>query len=288
MRNELERGEDRARRTGGYRDGHIGGNSVKKRRRAPAGLPPRSTAPPGGGTLERVALAPDWLFGRGCLTHVRAPENLLAAAGADAGGASCRAPERTPGLATLAPGPSAGMLVATHFVYSMALKRKRAFRAFGWDFGDGRNRSTTAAYNGAAGSCWKRNDRAILLGHTFFTQTEGTKAVRLPRDSFGAIRRDAARRGARLLIARSLSLLIRLCARFPRAATRRRPSARAAPVSRRSRSCAHARRASRSRARAAAASATRRFAPSTGATTTSCSGISGGLERVPRPVAVAS
>jgi hypothetical protein len=35
----------------------------------------------------------------------------------------------------------------------MALKRKRAFRAFGWDFGDGRNRSTTAAYNGAAGSC---------------------------------------------------------------------------------------------------------------------------------------
>ena len=25
--------------------------------------PPRSTAPPGGGTLERVALAPDWLFG---------------------------------------------------------------------------------------------------------------------------------------------------------------------------------------------------------------------------------
>ena len=158
--------------------------------------PPRSTAPPGGGTLERVALAPDWLFGRGCLTHVRAPENLLAAAGADAGGASCRAPERTPGLATLAPGPSAGMLVATHFVYSMALKRKRAFRAFGWDFGDGRNRSTTAAYNGAAGSCWKRNDRAILLGHTFFTQTEGTKAVRLPRDSFGAIRRDSARRGA--------------------------------------------------------------------------------------------
>ena len=88
------------------------------------------------------------------------------------------------------------MLVATHFVYSMALKRKRAFRAFGWDFGDGRNRSTTAAYNGAAGSCWKRNDRAILLGHTFFTQTEGTKAVRLPRDSFGAIRRDSARFGA--------------------------------------------------------------------------------------------
>jgi hypothetical protein len=26
---------------------------------------------------ERIALAPDWLFGRGCLTHVRSPRVLL-------------------------------------------------------------------------------------------------------------------------------------------------------------------------------------------------------------------
>eukprot|EP00965_Chrysotila_dentata_P110830 3662597-Pleurochrysis_carterae.AAC.1 len=32
-----------------------------------------------------------------------------------------------------APAAAAGTLVATHFVYSMALKRKRAFRAFGWE-----------------------------------------------------------------------------------------------------------------------------------------------------------
>lgn len=35
----------------------------------------------------------------------------------------CLAPPRAPGSTTLAPGPSAGLLVATHFVYSMALKR---------------------------------------------------------------------------------------------------------------------------------------------------------------------
>ena len=39
-----------------------------------------------------------------------------------------------------APGPAAGFLVATHFVYSMALKRKRTFRAFAWDDAHGANR----------------------------------------------------------------------------------------------------------------------------------------------------
>ena len=77
-----------------------------------------------------------------------------------------------------APGPAAGLLVATHFVYSMALKRKRAFRAFGWDLGDARNRSKPGA-----DSCWKRSDKAMLFGHTAFTSTPQTKAVlcALPR-----------------------------------------------------------------------------------------------------------
>ena len=81
---------------------------------------------------ELVALAPDWLFGRGCLTQIRAPLELLrlarTPAQADGG---CRPPPTTAGRVPLAPGPSSGILVATHFVYSMALKRKRAFRAFG-------------------------------------------------------------------------------------------------------------------------------------------------------------
>eukprot|EP00966_Prymnesium_polylepis_P025185 580902-Prymnesium_polylepis.1 len=29
------------------------------------------------GPVERIALAPDWLFGRGCLTHVRKPLAVL-------------------------------------------------------------------------------------------------------------------------------------------------------------------------------------------------------------------
>ena len=32
------------------------------------------------GREERIALAPDWLFGRGCLTHVRYPARLMRAA----------------------------------------------------------------------------------------------------------------------------------------------------------------------------------------------------------------
>ena len=67
-----------------------------------------------------------------------------------------------------APGPAAGMLVATHFVYSMALKRKRSFRAFGWDYADGRNR--TRYPPGEA--CWRRSSKAMLFSHTFFAQTE--------------------------------------------------------------------------------------------------------------------
>ncbi|KAL3910055.1 MAG: hypothetical protein SGPRY_009200, partial [Prymnesium sp.] len=84
----------------------------------------------------------------------------------------------------LAPGPAAGLLVATHFVYSMALKRKRAFSAFGWDLADRRNRSNPG------GACFDRSDRGILFGHTFFDQLDQTKSilcslppeVRLPKD----------------------------------------------------------------------------------------------------------
>ena len=84
----------------------------------------------------------------------------------------CKAAPHAAGAVPLAPGPAAGLLVATHFVYSMALKRKRAFRAFGWDLSDARNRS-----DDAANSCFGRDSRAMLLGHTFFDQTDSTKSV---------------------------------------------------------------------------------------------------------------
>lgn len=105
---------------------------------------------------ERIALAPDWLFGRGCLTHVRRPLSLLRAALPSWGAqdeqqrASC-----TPTAAQPAPGAAAGVLVATHFVYSMAVKRQRAFAAFGWSLGDARNRSRSAADDDP---CWRRSD----------------------------------------------------------------------------------------------------------------------------------
>ena len=130
-------------------------------------------------TDEMVALAPDWLFGRGCLTHLRAPLELLklAHAAPNANGGGRTPPPTSGGLtavnrAPLAPGPAAGILVATHFVYSMALKRKRAFRAFGWDLSDARNRSVEGA-----GSCFKRAKHAMLFGHTFFDQTASTKSI---------------------------------------------------------------------------------------------------------------
>ena len=74
-------------------------------------------------------------------------------------------------------GHAAGLLVATHFVYSMALKRKRTFRAFAWDSAaDGmeehRNRTTFPD-----GECWHRSRKAILFSHTFFAQTTEAKAV---------------------------------------------------------------------------------------------------------------
>ena len=138
---------------------------------------------------ERIALAPDWLFGRGCLTHVRKPLELLRRVEATCSApettctapaleTTCTAPPQQRGLSTPAPGPAAGLLVATHFVYSMALKRKRAFRAFGWDLGDARNRSAATSE-----SCWRRTDRAMLFGHTAFTDTPETKSVlcALPR-----------------------------------------------------------------------------------------------------------
>lgn len=137
--------------------------------------------------IEHVALAPDWLFGRGCLTHLRAPKELfrLSRANGHGGGdaapgasdaAECRAAPTTPGRAPLAPGPAAGLLVGTHFVYSMALKRKRAFRAFGWDLGDTRNR-TAPSLGGGGASCLERAERGILFGHTFFDQTSGLKSI---------------------------------------------------------------------------------------------------------------
>ena len=136
---------------------------------------------------ERVALAPDWLFGRGCLTHVRRPVELLRRIEAHlTAETSCQAPPLQRGFSTPAPGPAGGLLVATHFVYSMALKRKRAFRSFGWDLADRRN----PLYNGTAQtwptggeSCWRRSDRAMLFGHTAFTDTPETKSVMcaLPR-----------------------------------------------------------------------------------------------------------
>jgi len=130
----------------------------------PQGVPAR---------VERVALAPDWLFGRGCLTHLRAPMELLRQAHSPAAGqASCTTPPTSVGHVPLAPGPAAGLLVATHFVYSMALKRKRAFKAFGWDLGDERNRSMAAGQ-----SCFSRSNLAMLFGHTFFDQTAATKSV---------------------------------------------------------------------------------------------------------------
>ena len=63
-----------------------------------------------------------------------------------------------------------GLLVATHVVYSMALKRKRSFKAFAWDSADVRNRTTDGATD-----CFKRSQLSMLLGHTFFDQTSNTK-----------------------------------------------------------------------------------------------------------------
>lgn len=125
------------------------------------------------GRTERIALAPDWLFGRGCLLHVREPRALLRATQTDFSSTQCTLPPPGPRRAMPAPGPAAGVLVATHFVYSMALKRKRSFKAFAWDAAaDERNRTRYAA----GGACWRRAKKGILFGHTFFAQTDA-KAV---------------------------------------------------------------------------------------------------------------
>jgi len=103
---------------------------------------------------------------------MRAPLEFLKLARPDHGdAATCRAQPTLLGQAQLAPGPAAGLLVATHFVYSMALKRKRAFRAFGWDLADTRNRSIDS------GHCFQRGERAMLFGHTFFDQLQQTKSI---------------------------------------------------------------------------------------------------------------
>lgn len=129
-------------------------------------------------TADRIALAPDWLFGRGCLSHVRNPNAWLQAAAPELPRAQTVCAQPPPGGAMPAPGPAGGILVATHFVYSMALKRKRAFRAFGWDAASARaggaegNRSSYAP-----GTCWNRSRGGILFGHTFFEQTARSKTV---------------------------------------------------------------------------------------------------------------
>ena len=126
---------------------------------------PRAAARRGVRLAERVALAPDWLFGRGCLTHVRAPAPLLEALSPGAGArAACEMPPAAPRASMAAPASAAGVLVATHFVYSMALKRKRTFQAFAWDAAPAANRT---AY--ARGTCFGRSSKGILFGHTFFT-----------------------------------------------------------------------------------------------------------------------
>ena len=86
----------------------------------------------------------------------------------------CKIPPALPGHAMAAPGPAAGMLVATHFVYSMALKRKRTFTAFAWDAPAQPIRGNRTTY--ANGDCWARSDKGIIFGHTFFAQLP-TKAV---------------------------------------------------------------------------------------------------------------
>ena len=124
---------------------------------------------------ERVALAPDWLFGRGCLSHVRDPRGLLAlAAPKEEARTQCALPPTGARQAMPAPGPAGGLLVATHFVYSMALKRKRTFRAFGWDAAGARNRT---GGGGGAGGCWRRSPKGMLFGHTFFAQLASTRSV---------------------------------------------------------------------------------------------------------------
>lgn len=140
-----------------------------------------SDGPHGGGALpraERIALAPDWLSGRGCLTHVRRPRALLRAALPAAGGlVDAQRSHCAAAPVQLAPGAGSGFLVAPHFMYSMALKRERAFRAFGWDLRDARNRSD----DGLPG-CWDRSDHATLFGHTFFAQSENkTVLCAMPR-----------------------------------------------------------------------------------------------------------
>ena len=114
----------------------------------------------GGAAAESVALAPDWLFGRGCLTHVKlrsALDMLEAARPGATSKTTCEMPPGGAARAMTAPGASPGVLVAVHFVYSMALKRKRTFKAFAWDV----NASHRQAY--APGACWKRAQRGILV-----------------------------------------------------------------------------------------------------------------------------
>lgn len=133
---------------------------------------------------ERIALAPDWLFGRGCLTQVENPLALVRATKPGWQPWQPQAPKSascTSGLpVSPSPGPAAGVLVATHFVYSMALKRKRAFRAFGWDMGAQRNRTVGAD----GGSCWERSNTGMLFGHTFFTDTPESASIlcAMPKD----------------------------------------------------------------------------------------------------------
>ena len=139
--------------------------------RATSAFPVQLVQPRDGiGKTERVALAPDWLFGRGCLTHVEKPAQLLERARPGLRGEW--EPKCARAAVAPAPGPAAGILVATHFVYSMAQKRTNAFRAFAWDLADdAHNRSTPNA------DCFTTAKRGILFGHTFFPQLHRSKSV---------------------------------------------------------------------------------------------------------------
>ena len=113
-----------------------------------------------------------------CTLHAPAACAAVAAArskvpflgGAD--GTVCMMPPSGRGEAMGAPGPAAGIVVATHFVYSTALKRKRTFRALGWDAPPAANRTRFTP-----GACWSRARKGILFGHTYLTYSSSSKSV---------------------------------------------------------------------------------------------------------------
>ena len=120
----------------------------------------------------RVALAPDWMFGRGCVTRTRVGASFLERRmrqldGVNDGGrlridATGRATKRKNArrVSNESVRSMWSFVVATHFVYSKAQKRLDAFDALGWSKG---------------GGVWRPSDRcrpaasqALVVGHTLF------------------------------------------------------------------------------------------------------------------------